>query len=208
MVEATTFALPFESTATRTISPAGHTIAPVAASPHSNPPEKKRPRRQAEPPRHRLSVRDNKPRLLHLLLYRRQNRRRRARRPLRTPLIPRRPAADGDKPVGYAGDLNCYPSSSGTGVERERRAASIALECCGGWRNGSRTEIQRCRRRDSRFLHPIRPPRRRLILGAAMRIHLVNPSDVSFGTAVITPRWLYVLAAATPARHGTPLLDR
>jgi tRNA A37 methylthiotransferase MiaB len=39
-----------------------------------------------------------------------------------------------------------------------------------------------------------------------MRIHLINPSDVSFGTAVITPRWLYVLAAATPARHGTPLL--
>jgi radical SAM superfamily enzyme YgiQ (UPF0313 family) len=39
-----------------------------------------------------------------------------------------------------------------------------------------------------------------------MRIHLVNPSDVSFGTAVVTPRWQYVLAAATPARHGTPLL--
>ncbi len=39
-----------------------------------------------------------------------------------------------------------------------------------------------------------------------MRIHLVNPSDVSFGTAVITPRWQYVLAAATPACHGTPLL--
>ena len=37
-------------------------------------------------------------------------------------------------------------------------------------------------------------------------IHLVNPSDVSFGTAVITPRWQYVLAAATPVRHGTPLL--
>jgi radical SAM superfamily enzyme YgiQ (UPF0313 family) len=37
-----------------------------------------------------------------------------------------------------------------------------------------------------------------------MRIHLVNPSDVSFGTAVITPRWLYVLAAATPAQFGTP----
>jgi radical SAM superfamily enzyme YgiQ (UPF0313 family) len=37
-----------------------------------------------------------------------------------------------------------------------------------------------------------------------MRIHLVNPSDLSFGTAVITPRWLYVLAAATPARFGTP----
>jgi tRNA A37 methylthiotransferase MiaB len=39
-----------------------------------------------------------------------------------------------------------------------------------------------------------------------MRIHLVNPSNVSFGTAVITPRWQYVLAAATPARHGTPIL--
>ena len=39
-----------------------------------------------------------------------------------------------------------------------------------------------------------------------MHIHLVNPSDVSFGTAVITPRWQYVLAAATPARYGTPLL--
>jgi radical SAM superfamily enzyme YgiQ (UPF0313 family) len=39
-----------------------------------------------------------------------------------------------------------------------------------------------------------------------MRIYLVNPSDVSFGTAVITPRWQYVLAAATPVRHGTPVL--
>jgi tRNA A37 methylthiotransferase MiaB len=37
-----------------------------------------------------------------------------------------------------------------------------------------------------------------------MRIHLVNPSEVSFGTAVITPRWLYVLAAATPGHYGTP----
>jgi len=32
-----------------------------------------------------------------------------------------------------------------------------------------------------------------------MRVHLVNPSDTSFGIGVITPRWLYVLAAATPA---------
>ncbi|HEY9465521.1 MAG TPA: hypothetical protein VIR54_20640, partial [Vicinamibacterales bacterium] len=39
-----------------------------------------------------------------------------------------------------------------------------------------------------------------------MKIHLINPSDVSFGVAVITPRWLYVLAAATPARYGTPHL--
>jgi radical SAM superfamily enzyme YgiQ (UPF0313 family) len=37
-----------------------------------------------------------------------------------------------------------------------------------------------------------------------VRIHLVNPSDLSFGTAVITPRWLYVLAAATPDRYGAP----
>src|SRR5580693_8147058 len=37
-----------------------------------------------------------------------------------------------------------------------------------------------------------------------MKIHLVNPSDTSFGTAVITPRWLYVLAAATPASFGDP----
>src|SRR3982751_6435209 len=39
-----------------------------------------------------------------------------------------------------------------------------------------------------------------------MTVHLVNPSDLSFGTAVITPRWLYVLAAATPERFGTPIL--
>src|SRR5262245_46784740 len=38
----------------------------------------------------------------------------------------------------------------------------------------------------------------------AVRVHLVNPSDLSFGTAVITPRWLYVLAGATPASYGTP----
>ena len=37
-----------------------------------------------------------------------------------------------------------------------------------------------------------------------MRVHLVNPSHVSFGVGVITPRWLYVLAAATPARFGDP----
>src|SRR5438270_7912418 len=39
-----------------------------------------------------------------------------------------------------------------------------------------------------------------------MRVHLINPSDTSFGTAVITPRWLYVLAAATPASFGDPVL--
>jgi radical SAM superfamily enzyme YgiQ (UPF0313 family) len=39
-----------------------------------------------------------------------------------------------------------------------------------------------------------------------MRIHLINPSHVSFGVAVITPRWLYVLAAATPPEYGDPLI--
>jgi radical SAM superfamily enzyme YgiQ (UPF0313 family) len=37
-----------------------------------------------------------------------------------------------------------------------------------------------------------------------MTIHLVNPSDTSFGTAVITPRWLYVLAGATAKSFGDP----
>jgi len=39
-----------------------------------------------------------------------------------------------------------------------------------------------------------------------MSVHLVNPSDNSFGTAVITPRWLFVLAAATPESAGDPIL--
>jgi radical SAM superfamily enzyme YgiQ (UPF0313 family) len=39
-----------------------------------------------------------------------------------------------------------------------------------------------------------------------MRVHLIHPSDTAFGTAVITPRWLFVLAAATPGRYGDPSL--
>ena len=39
-----------------------------------------------------------------------------------------------------------------------------------------------------------------------MHVHLVNPSDSSFGIGVITPRWLYVLAAATPSVYGDPLI--
>ena len=38
----------------------------------------------------------------------------------------------------------------------------------------------------------------------SIRIHLINPSHVSFGVAVITPRWLFVLAAATPSEYGDP----
>jgi radical SAM superfamily enzyme YgiQ (UPF0313 family) len=37
-----------------------------------------------------------------------------------------------------------------------------------------------------------------------MTVHLVNPSHLSFGVGVITPRWLFVLAAATPASYGRP----
>lgn len=39
-----------------------------------------------------------------------------------------------------------------------------------------------------------------------MNVYLINPSSVSFGTAVITPRWQYVLAAATPESFGKPIL--
>ncbi len=39
-----------------------------------------------------------------------------------------------------------------------------------------------------------------------MRVHLVNASHVSFGVAVITPRWLFVLAAATPRNYGDPVI--
>jgi radical SAM superfamily enzyme YgiQ (UPF0313 family) len=39
-----------------------------------------------------------------------------------------------------------------------------------------------------------------------MTVYLINPSHVSFGIGVITPRWLYVLAAATPASYGDPRL--
>ena len=37
------------------------------------------------------------------------------------------------------------------------------------------------------------------LLWSAMTVHLVNPSHLSFGVGVITPRWLFVLGAATPA---------
>jgi radical SAM superfamily enzyme YgiQ (UPF0313 family) len=39
-----------------------------------------------------------------------------------------------------------------------------------------------------------------------MTVYLINPSHVSFGIGVITPRWLYVLAAATPVSLGDPRL--
>src|SRR6266566_8745996 len=40
-----------------------------------------------------------------------------------------------------------------------------------------------------------------------MKVHLINPSALSFGVGVITPRWLYVLAAATPEQYGDPIIS-
>lgn len=39
-----------------------------------------------------------------------------------------------------------------------------------------------------------------------MSVHLVNPSHLSFGVGVITPRWLFVLAGATPMSYGQPCI--
>jgi len=39
-----------------------------------------------------------------------------------------------------------------------------------------------------------------------MAVYLVNPSHISFGIGVITPRWLYVLASATPTEYGPPTI--
>jgi len=39
-----------------------------------------------------------------------------------------------------------------------------------------------------------------------VRVHLINPNELSFGVGVITPRWLYVLASATPAQYGDPII--
>jgi radical SAM superfamily enzyme YgiQ (UPF0313 family) len=39
-----------------------------------------------------------------------------------------------------------------------------------------------------------------------VHVHLVNPSDDSFGIGVITPRWLFVLAAATPSQYGDAII--
>jgi len=37
-----------------------------------------------------------------------------------------------------------------------------------------------------------------------MTVHLVNPSHPSCGIGVMTPRWLFVLAGATPTSYGRP----
>ena len=41
----------------------------------------------------------------------------------------------------------------------------------------------------------------------AGKVYLVNPSDSLFGIGVITPRWLFVLGAATPPQYGDPVLN-
>ena len=76
----------------------------------------------------------------------------------------------------------------------------------GGRRRRHRSWLSESRSRHGVLLQPVGQEDRRLLLrkGPHMRVHLVNPSDVSFGTAVITPRWLYVLAAATPPSTARP----
>ena len=37
-----------------------------------------------------------------------------------------------------------------------------------------------------------------------MTVHLVNPSHLSFGVGVITPRWLFVLAGGDARSYGRP----
>jgi radical SAM superfamily enzyme YgiQ (UPF0313 family) len=49
-------------------------------------------------------------------------------------------------------------------------------------------------------------PAHGLFRRTALKVYLINPSPVSFGTAVITPRWQYVLAGATPKSFGDPIL--
>src|SRR6202167_578214 len=70
-----------------------------------------------------------------------------------------------------------------------------------------RHRFVRLRRRSPQPLYficiPFMRPQERL---DPLSVHLVNPSDNSFGTAVITPRWLFVLAAATPQSVGDPIL--
>ena len=39
-----------------------------------------------------------------------------------------------------------------------------------------------------------------------MAVHLINPSELTFGTSLITCRWPYVLAAATPSRYEVPAI--
>ena len=74
-----------------------------------------------------------------------------------------------------------------------RRALHYRRLAAGGWRHDP-DRLLKWQTRFERFMQ--RP----------MKVYLVNPSDVSFGVAVITPRWLFVLAAATPARYGDPVI--
>jgi len=39
-----------------------------------------------------------------------------------------------------------------------------------------------------------------------MTVWLINPSETAFGTAIIAPRWPYVLASAMPRQYGDPTI--
>ena len=60
----------------------------------------------------------------------------------------------------------------------------------------SRAAERRVQVRGGMLTTPIQPDK--------MTVHLVNPSHLAFGVGVITPRWLFVLAGATPASFRRP----
>jgi hypothetical protein len=51
------------------------------------------------------------------------------------------------------------------------------------------------------FCHRIRLSEDVHRIGSSANVHL-NPSHLSFGVGVITPRWLFILAGATPISYG------
>ena len=75
----------------------------------------------------------------------------------------------------------------------EHLAAGAAAETRIEWRSSLRSGDASTR---------VRPSPR--VLAGESTVHLVNPSHLSFGVGVITPRWLFVLASATPASYGRP----
>lgn len=89
-----------------------------------------------------------------------------------------------------------------------RLKSPVVYSACVGTCTASRRED--VNRRESLFgvkTRSVRGQRRSEYKGySCMAVFLINPSDNSFGTAVITPRWLFVLAAATPRSMGDPVL--
>src|SRR5438477_714723 len=79
--------------------------------------------------------------------------------------------------------------------------------CGSRWRRNTTDAVKnRPEHRRQAASNPVMPHETVVAPSRPTKVHLVNPSDSSFGVAVITPRWLFVLAAATPAAFGDPEL--